>query len=86
VNSNNPGSHATPQNGNPCSSPNTTTTTPAAAPATMPSTTNGGMEMNALTNNPNGSNWIDKFNRPGVAMTVHHKTKHHAKRASGGGH
>jgi hypothetical protein len=44
------------------------------------------MEMNALTNNPNGSNWIDKFNRPGVAMTVHHKTKHHAKRASGGGH
>jgi hypothetical protein len=56
----------------------------------------GGMEMNAITNNPNGPNWMDKFNRP-VARTStngmmmhyagkHHKSKHRAKRASGGGH
>jgi hypothetical protein len=46
----------------------------------------GGMEMNALSNNPNGQNWLDKFNRPGVAMGMHHRSKHRAKRASGGGH
>lgn len=51
-----------------------------AAPA-MPE--NSAPEMNALTNNPNGSNWLQKFNRPTVAAT--HKAKHHTKRASGGG-
>jgi hypothetical protein len=51
-----------------------------AAPA-MPQ--NSSPAMNALTNNPNGSDWLAKFNRPTVAAT--HKTKHHVKRASGGG-
>jgi hypothetical protein len=51
--------------------------------------------MNALTNNPNGPTWLDKFNRP-VARTSnsgmmqyasgrHHKSRHRVKRASGGG-
>lgn len=52
-----------------------------AAPA-MPQ--NSAPSMNALTNNPNGSGWLAKYNRPSVAAT--HKTmKHHAKHASGGG-
>jgi hypothetical protein len=34
--------------------------TPAAQPMT------GTTEMNALTNNPNGPDWLAKFNRPNV--------------------
>jgi hypothetical protein len=46
----------------------------------------GGSEMNALTNNPNGAGWLQKFNRPNVMSSVpHHKSKHRTKRASGGG-
>jgi hypothetical protein len=46
----------------------------------------GGSEMNALTNNPNGAGWLQKFNRPNVTSSVpHHKSKHRTKRASGGG-
>jgi hypothetical protein len=73
--------------------------TPTTAPANMQNPQSngpGGMEMNAITNNPNGSNWLDKFNRPVAHMTTpgmpmhygmgkHHKSKHRAKRASGGG-
>jgi hypothetical protein len=45
-----------------------------------------GAEMNALTNNPNGPTWLQKFNRPMVsAQIMHHRSKHRAKRASGGG-
>lgn len=40
--------------------------------------------MDALNNNPNGSNWLEKFNRPTVAAS--HKTKRtHHKRSTGGG-
>jgi len=63
-----------------------TPTTPAnqAMPATTAPTSN----MDALSNNPNGSNWLDKFNRPVTAnMTAHMRTHrmHRVKRASGGG-
>lgn len=67
---------------------------------TMPSGSGpNGQNMDALNNNPNGANWIDKFNRPVsntsttgtmsngshmAGMKSKHK-KHHAKRASGGG-
>lgn len=41
--------------------------------------------MNAMTSNPNGMNWYEKYNRPMIAAT--HKTKrmHRAKHATGGG-
>jgi hypothetical protein len=45
----------------------------------------GGADMNALTNNPNGAGWLQKFNRPNVSSVPHHKSKHRTKRASGGG-
>lgn len=67
--------------------PKTAPSTPAApqqnaAPA-MPESS-GTQNMDALNNNPNGSNWLEKFNRPTVAAS--HKTKHtHKKRATGGG-
>lgn len=45
-----------------------TTTTPATTPETEPmtGTTNN---FNALNNNPNGSDWLAKFNRPTVKST-----------------
>jgi hypothetical protein len=52
------------------------------APA-MPQNT--GTNMDALNNNPNGPNWLDKFNRPMVSQTHMMKSKKHHKRASGGG-
>jgi hypothetical protein len=51
------------------------------APA-MPQNT--GTMMGALNNNPNGSNWLQKFNRPMVSKSIMKAKKHH-KRASGGG-
>jgi hypothetical protein len=75
MSSNNPGAHATPQNGNVCGSNNGTNgATPGSsqptAPATMPqSNVNSPANqprMNALTDNPNGSNWLAKFDRPRV--------------------
>ena len=30
--------------------------------------------QNMLTSNPNGSNWLDKYNRPAVIATNRHKT------------
>lgn len=74
--------------------PKTTPTTTAPMTNTEPQSTmpagNGpaGSEMNALTNNPNGSNWTDKFNRPMISSSHMGsvKTKHkHRKRATGGG-
>jgi hypothetical protein len=52
------------------------------APAAPQNT--GTSNMDALNNNPNGPNWLDKFNRPTVSNTTM-KTKKHHKRASGGG-
>lgn len=43
---------------------------PAAAPTT------GTTEMNALTNNPNGSDWLAKFNRPNVRSQNYLGTTH----------
>jgi hypothetical protein len=54
-----------------------------AAPA-MPQ--NSTPQMDALNNNPNGPDWLQKFNRPMVSSHPMMKSKkHHAKRASGGG-
>jgi hypothetical protein len=67
--------------------PKTTPAMPATpvqqntAPA-MPQ--NSSTNMDALNNNPNGSNWLEKFNRPMVSKSSM-KTKKHHKRASGGG-
>lgn len=47
--------------------------------------TGSGSNMDALNNNPNGSNWLDKFNRPNIATTTEHPKTHRVKRASGGG-
>jgi hypothetical protein len=52
-----------------------------AAPA-MPQ--NSAPSMDALNNNPNGPNWLQKFNRPMVSHSMMKSKKHH-KRASGGG-
>ena len=77
----------------------TTTTGTGVAPCTNGTGTNGSMmngssgtmmnngtPMNALSNNPNGSGWLAKFNRPMIAAT--HKTKrmHHKRATGGGGH
>lgn len=53
-----------------------------AAPA-MPQ--NAAPTMDALNNNPNGSNWLEKFNRPMVSSHPMMKSKKRHKRASGGG-
>ena len=76
----------------------TSGTSSATCPATtMPTTTTmpsgngpGGSQMDALNNNPNGAGWLQKFNRAVPTTNTygtmpHHKSKHHAKRASGGG-
>lgn len=57
-----------------------------AAPMNSGGMMNNGTPMNALSNNPNGSDWLAKFNRPMVAAT--HKTKrmHHKRATGGGGH
>ena len=71
--------------------PTTTTAPMNTYPTTPQSTGNGpaGSEMNALTNNPNGSNWTDKFNRPVTNSTpvsgMHTRHKHHMKPPSHGG-
>jgi hypothetical protein len=57
---------------------------PAAPQSSSTSNAPSAPMMNALHSNPNGSNWLQKFNRPSV--TASHKTKmRHAKRATGGG-
>lgn len=56
---------------------------PAAPQNSSTSSTPEAPMMNALSNNPNGSNWLQKFNRPSVAAT--HKAKRHTKSATGGG-
>lgn len=66
----------------PKTAPATPTIPQQNAPPATPQTS--GSTMDALNNNPNGSNWLDKFNRPTVSNSSM-KTKKHHKRASGGG-
>jgi hypothetical protein len=47
-------------NANCANMPGSMQNTPATAPMT------GTMNMNALTNNPNGPDWLAKFNRPNI--------------------
>ena len=59
---------------------------PAEAPqSSSTSTQPSAPMMNALSNNPNGAGWVDKFNRPEVAATHKSKRMHRAKHATGGG-
>ena len=57
---------------------------PAAPQTRGTSTAPSAPMMNALHSNPNGTNWLAKYNRPTVAAT--HKTKRHAKHATGAGY
>jgi hypothetical protein len=54
-----------------------------AAPA-MPQ--NSAPTMDALNNNPNGPNWLQKFNRPMVSNSMMKSKKHHKRASGGGGH
>jgi hypothetical protein len=58
-----------------------------SAPPSMPqsSTTQSAPMMNALNSNPNGTNWLAKYDRPTVAATHKAKRMHRAKHATGGG-
>lgn len=62
----------------------TPVTTPETAPATTNTTTtvapstnaNQGTMTNALTDNPNGANWLAKYNRPAVAQRYRRSRTH----------
>ncbi len=72
---------STERSGNPCSTqgapPAGNVNAPAGVPATSTDTTTNSNDTNALTNNPNGPNWLDKFNRPVTQTMPHHKSHRH---------